>query len=339
MKDTRFVSARYFLIALVPCIIFAQEAVITGAFLAENLQVSASILQEDRIILETAGRLRFLGATWFFASLAALVFALAVKDLAQPFRRETKIAGALVLLLIFALAVSPTIQYMQAPDALRNYDRLGGDVFEAALAQGTLPGCNAPSDRWLLGSCGEVPVISLLNRMMDVTNIAAGLGVGGLIVGMILCLEERAEMGLEARAAQLERNVLRMRRQLYISGLVLSVGIFFATTWMRWPVPMVLDEARGDYDAVISASLLFTGLYFSLLILSYYLPVAVILDGRKKALAEAAAGHDTLKAHKERGEWLKARGLQAEPTEFLRSGFALVAPILAAYAGSFPTFF
>ncbi len=337
--ETRFVPARFFLIAIVPIIIFAQEAVISGQFLSADLQVPVGILQEDRIILETAGRFRFLGATWFFAALAGLVFALAVRDLCQPLRKETRLAGALVLLVIFLLAISPTINYMQEPDALRNYHKLGGDLFEAALGQGTLPGCTVPTDRWLLGVCGDVPVISLLNRMMDVTNVFAGLGVGGLIVGMILCLQECADTKLEAKAVQLERNVLRMRRQLYLSGLVLSVGIFFATTWMRWPLPMVVGDASDAYDAVIAASLLYTGLYFSLLILSFYLPVAIILDSRKKALAEMAAGHDTLTEHKDREEWLKSRGLHADPTDFLKAGFALVAPILAAYAGSFPTLF
>lgn len=336
--ETRFVPARYFLIAIVPIIIFAQEAVISGQFLSPDLQVSVSILQEERIMLETAGRFRFLGATWFFAALSALVFALALRDLLQPLRKQTQLAGAFVLALILVLAVSPTFKFMQDPDSLRNYHKLGGDLFEAALGQGTLPGCTVPTDRWLLGVCGDAPVISLLNRMMDVTNVFAGLGVGGLIVGMILCLEERDDTELEMKAAQLERNVLRMRRQLYLSGLVLTVGIFFATTWMRWPLPMIQGDASEAYDAVIAASLLFTGLYFSLLILSFYLPVAIVLDGRKKALAVLAAGHDKLTERKDRQDWLTSHGLQADPTDFLKAGFALVAPILAAYAGSLPSF-
>ena len=79
--ETRFVPVRYFLIAIVPIVIFAQEAVISGHFLAADLDVPVSLLQDDRVMLETAGRLRFLGGTWFFAALAVLVFALAVRDL------------------------------------------------------------------------------------------------------------------------------------------------------------------------------------------------------------------------------------------------------------------
>ena len=336
---TRYVPVRYFFIALVPIAIFAQEAVITENFLDADLAISDSILKDQWTWIETAGRLRFLGATWFFAALSLLVFAMVVRDLTAPTRKETRIAAMVVLVVIFALAMTPTVGFLNDPDVLRNYHRLGGDVFETALGRGNIPGCLSPDDRWLMGVCGERPVISLLNRMMDVTNFFAGLGVGGLIVGMILCLAERPEDSLEAQAAQLQSNVLRMRRQLYMSGLVLTIGIFFATSWMRWPLPMVDADHIEAYSTLIGSALLFVGIYFSLLILSFYLPVALILDGRKKQLADMAAGHDDLSDYKDRDGWLKMRGLQSDPTEFLKSGFALVAPILAAYAGNFPTFF
>jgi hypothetical protein len=320
-------------------VIFAQEAVISSSFLTADLPVSASILKAEWTWLETAGRLRFVSATWLFAAVALLVFAMVVKDLMEPTHKNTRLAASVVLALIFGLAIMPTYQFMQDPDALRGYHRLGGELFETALGRGTLPGCVAASDRWTMGACGEIPVIALLNRMMDVTNVFAGLGVGGLIVGMVLCLATPASDDLEYRAAQLEQNMLRMRRQLYLSGLVLTIGIFFATSWMRWPLPMVDAEHLSAYSSVIASALLFVGIYFSLLILSFYLPVAMILERRKHELAVAAARHDDLADHKAREGWLKMRGLQTDPTEFLKSGIALVAPILAAYAGSFPTFF
>ncbi len=335
----RYVPARYFFIALVPIAIFAQEALITGSFLTADLDLSASVNTDQGASLETAGRMRFLGATWFFAALGLLVFAMAIRDLMEPVQKETRFWAIVVLVVIFVLAMLPTLGYMRDPDALRNYHRIGGDLFEIALGQGRLPGCLSPDDRWLLGLCGDTPVISLLNRMMDVTNVFAGLGVGGLIVGMILCLEESHGDEIEVKAAQLERSVLRMRRQLYLSGLVLTVGIFFATSWMRWPLPLLDGDDAAAFSAIVGSALLFTGIYFSLLILSFYLPVAVILDSRKRQLADAAAGHDDLSDYKAREGWLKMRGLQSDPTEFLKTGFALIAPILAAYAGGFPTFF
>lgn len=332
----RYVPVRYFFIALVPIFIFVQESVITDYFLATNLQVSPSILREDFPWLEASGRFRFLGATWFFGALAMLVFVLVIRDLIQPMRARTRVAAAAVLALIFTLAVLPTRAYFLDPDKPRIYSRLGGDLFETVLSHGSLPGCAQPDDRWLLGLCGEIPVISLFNRMMDLVNVFAGLGVGALIVGMILCLEKQPENDIEAQAAQLERDLNRMRRQLYLSGLVLTFGIFFATSWMRWPLPMVAEAGQDAFADLVAASSLFTGLYFSLLILSFYLPVALILDGRRRRLAQAATTDMTLTDPKARTEWQKARGLLSDPSEVFKSGFALAAPILAAFAGNVP---
>ena len=171
--NARYVPVRYFFIALVPIFIFIQESVITGQFFTADLQVPTNILEDGRGWLEAAGRFRFLGATWFFAALAAMVFTLVLRDLARPTRKETRFAAGVVLALIFVLAILPTFEHHSDPDGPRNFHRLGADLFEAALGRGTLPGCVLPDDRWLLGLCGKTPVISLLNGMMDVINIFA----------------------------------------------------------------------------------------------------------------------------------------------------------------------
>ena len=99
---------------------------------------------------------------------------------------------------------------------------------------------------------------------------------------------------------------------------------------------MITGDQNDAFAALVSSASLFTGLYFSLLILSFYLPVALVLDGRRRDLALAAAQMPDLKDPKARSEWLKARGLLYDPTEVYKSGFALAAPILAAFAGSVP---
>lgn len=332
--NARYVPVRYFFIALVPIFIFIQASVITDYFLTTDLQVSPSILQTDWAWLEASGRFRFLGAAWFFGALAMFVFVLVVCDLVQPTHIKTRAAASFVLVLIFALAMLPVRAYFLDPDKSRVFQMLGGDLFEKALGRGTLPGCVTPDDRWLLGLCGENPVISLFNRIMDMTNVVAGLGVGALIVGMILCLEKQPKDDIEAQAAQLERGLNRMRRQLYLSGVVLTFGIFFATSWMRWPLPMVAKAGHDAYADLVAASSLFTGIYFSLLILSFYLPVALILEGRKQRLVLAAAHGTELSDPKKRMEWQKIHGLLSDPSEVFKSGFALAGPILAALAGN-----
>ncbi|MEO1640923.1 MAG: hypothetical protein AAFU41_16935 [Pseudomonadota bacterium] len=335
--QNRQIAPKYFLITFPPILIFVIEGVITDTFVDASLQVPLAVLGDVPPWLETAGRFKFLAASWLFVAIAVLAFAMVVRDLLVLTDRATQYAGAAALALIFAIAMIPTVQYAGDPDALRNYHRLGGDVFEAVLGLGRLPGCKAPTDQWLLGVCGDMPVRSMFNRMFDIINIAAGLGVGALVVGMILCLAAQPDDGVSARATQLRRNTHRMQRQLYISGVVLTFGILFAISWMRWPLSLASGEGAEQYGTVVSAALLYTGVYFSLLILSFYMPVALILDGRKRVLADQAFAAAEKPAEATRAEWLKKQGLQRDPTELFKSGFALAAPFLTAFAGGFPS--
>ncbi len=329
----RRVKIRYFSIILVPVAIFWMNDLITDHLIATDLNVPPDILLDGRHWLEAAGRYKFLAATWFFVSLSVLAVALLVRDLARPTVRETRMAAIATLLFVLFLAITPTIKHNWSVDGPRTYHRLGSKVFEAALSRGTLPGCFGPDDHWLLGRCGEIPIISLLNRILDIVNAFAGLGVGALIVGMILCLETRESDNIEDEAALLAQNIRQMRHQLYLSSLILTFGMFFATSWMYWPLPLVMDSEREAYSAVLLASALLTATYFSLLILSFYLPVALILESRVRKLAELADRINHNEEQQDSEAWRLSHGLKDGVSEYLRAGFALTAPILAAFAG------
>lgn len=329
----RQVKLRYFAIVLAPVSIFFLNVLIAEHLIATNPNVSPDILQDERPWLESVGRYRFLAATWFFVVLAVLPVALLIRNLMRPTAFETRLAAIATVIAITLLAITPVVQQNLNPESGRIYHRLGAAVFEAALSHGTLPGCKGLDDQWLLGRCGEVPVISLFNRVLDIVNAVAGLAVGSLIVGMILCLETRKSEGVEDAATQLSKNLQQMRQQLYLSSLILTFGMFFATSWMHWPLPLVAGAERADYGALILASALFTGTYFSLLLLSFYLPVALVLDGRVKRLAERAAQDARIGNSVEINEWRASRGLKEGASDYIRAGFALVAPILAAFTG------
>lgn len=329
----RRVKARYFAIALVPISIFWINTVITDHLMAADLNVPADIMQDGRHWLEAAGRYRFIAATWFFSAFTVLAVALLIRNLARPTVLETRLAAIATITVILLLVIIPTIQHNAGPEEMRVYHRLGAEVFESALSRGTLPGCIGPDDHWLLGRCGENPIISLLSRILDIVNVLAALGVGALVIGMILCLETRDSDDVEEEAALLAENLRQMRQQLYLSGLILTFGMFFVTSWMYWPLPMVLDAERSAYGSVVLASALYTGTYFSLLILSFYLPVALILDGRVKRLADVAGQGSRTGEPVNIDDWRASHGLKEGVGDYLRAGLALTAPILAAFAG------
>ena len=329
----RRVKLRYFLIVLVPIVIFWTNSIITGHLVAADLEVTESMLRDDRPWLESVGRYRFLAATWFFLSLAVLAVALLVRDLMAPLTRDTRIAAIATMGVVVFLAITPSLQHLMDPDARRVYDRIGSAVFETALSRGSLPGCSGPEDRWLLGLCGEIPVLSLFNRTLDIVNVFAGLGVGALIVSMILCLQTHATRDVEEEAALLAQNLRKMRQQLYLSGVVITFGMFFATSWMYWPVPLVVESEQAAYGSVVLSLALFTGIYFSLLLLSFYLPVALILDARVRRLAGLAGAEAKGGKPLDIDDWRRSRGLKEGAADYMRAGFALTAPILAAFAG------
>ncbi|MEE4187429.1 MAG: hypothetical protein V2I76_03150 [Roseobacter sp.] len=334
--SVRSIKLRYFAIVLCPIAVFLCHSVITDHMIAQELAIPASILDDSYPWLETAGRYRFLAATWFFGALAVLSAALMLRTLARPATGRTRIAALATFGLVLALAAAPTLKADDPKDTSHVYDRIGGDLYEAALSHGSLPGCSAPDDRWLLGTCGEMPVISLFKAVLDLVNVLAGLAVGSLIVGMILCLDCRQTEGITEEAELLADNMRQMRQQLYLAGLVLTFGMLFATSWMYWPLHMVAEALRSAYGAVLISAALYTGTYFSLLILSFYLPVALVLDSRVRDLALTAKGTGAAAKGLDFAEWKETHGLSEGAADYLRAGLAVAGPVLAAFAGGLP---
>jgi hypothetical protein len=338
----RHVGLRYFLIALVPVAVFVSEILITQFLMAQDVHVPLEVLRPGDAWLEAAGRYQFLAATWIFAAVSVLAVCLLLRRLAQPMTPATRKAALAVWAAILALAISPTVLDAFGVSGTPIYGRLGVDVFEAALSRGMLPGCGGPADTWLLGKCGEIPAIALFERVLDLINLLAGLAVGAQIANMILCLDARPTAGVEDEAALLAENLRDMRQQLYVSSVLLTFGMLFAASWMHWPLPMITDEARPGYATLVRASALFIGVYFTLLLLSFYLPVSLILTGRARALATRARGRrDTRTQAKgqdagggfDPDAWLADHGLKEGAGDYLRAGFALAAPVLSAFAG------
>lgn len=329
----RRVDPKLFAIVLVPIAIYLTHSFIGDHLMPADLDVPSEILQDGRDWLEAAGRYRFLAATWFFGALSLLSAAMLFRTLLQPTAQSTRIAAILTFLVILSLTALPAIRGFGDMSGSQVYDELGSAVFEGVMERGTLRGCSSPEDTWLLGECGEAPVIVMFSSVVDVVSIFAGLALGALIVGMILCLDSRPCKNFEEKAALLAQNLKQMRQQLYVSGLVLTFGMFYATSWIYWPLQLVSDAERAAYGAVLLSAALYTGTYFSLLILSFYLPVAFILDGRVKALAETATGTQDNGTPRDVGTWRQDRGLTEGVGDYLRAGLALTSPILAAFAG------
>ena len=328
----RQVNLRCFAIVLVPVAIYATHKFIGDHLMPEDLNVSGEILKDGQNWLEAAGRYRFLAATWFFGALSALCTALLFRTLMRPMTPATRTAAIVTFLFVLTLAL-PTLQGFGNTDGSQVYDRLGKAIYEGVMSRGTLKGCAGPEDTWLMGECGEAPVIRMFSSVVNLVNIFTGLALGSQIVGMILSLDSRNCEDIEEEASLLADNLRHMRQQLYLSGLILTSGMLYAASWIYWPLPFIEEAERAAYGSLLLSAALYTGTLFSLLMLSFYLPVAIILDARVKSLADRAESEDRTGEPSDAQSWRSARGLTEGASDYLRAGFALTAPILAAFAG------
>lgn len=329
----RHVELRCFAIVLVPLVIYASHKFIGDHLMPGDLIVPDDILKDGQNWLEAAGRYRFLATTWFFAALSVLSAALLCRTLMRPMTPATRIAAIATFLFVLTLAAVPTLKRLGSTDGSQVYDGLGKAIYEGVLSRGTLEGCERPDDTWLIGDCGEAPVIKMFSSVVNLVNIFAGLALGSLIVGMILSLDSRRGEDIDEEAARLAENFRHMRQQLYLSGLVLSSGTLYAASWIYWPLPFIEDAQRAAYSSLLLSAALYTGTYFSLLILSFYLPVAFVLDARVRSLVDRAEAGDLTGDPPDRESWCSARGIKEGAADYLRAGFALASPILAAFAG------
>lgn len=327
MAGRMHVAPGYFAIALLPLGVFFLNDAILQAFASTDPAVPADLVTGPAWV-EAAGRLRYLGAYWLFSAMALLAFALCVQEVLRPVTRSTRIGAGLTLGFILAIVFGITVENFARPDIWRIWHLLDRDVVATSLAAGTLPACMRPGNEFLLGRCGDTPILVLFDRSLSVMNLIAALGVGSVVVGMILCLGRSAD-GKDTPEV-LSFALSCMRRQLYVAGLLLVSGMLFVISWVQWPVSMIAPEARDEYRGLATALELFTGIHFSLLILSFYVPVALILTARVHRLARTATPRATAE---ERDKWRTTHGLAVSATDMLRAGFAVAAPALTALAG------
>jgi hypothetical protein len=78
-----------------------------------------------------------------------------------------------------------------------------------------------------------------------------------------------------------ERQSEWLNACLYLSALLLASALLFINAFLQWP-DFVLTDAR-DRDAYVAAMVSYYGVTFSVMLASFYIPVAVILATRVKA--------------------------------------------------------
>lgn len=115
------------------------------------------------------------------------------------------------------------------------------------------------------------------------------LGLVSLIFGSICCLAGPAATApLGGELEHYEDQSERLNTYLYLSAALLVTGLFFVATLLKWPSHALADAV--GYTAHADALTTYYGVTYTMLLASFYMPIAVMLAERVRRLKPAAGG-------------------------------------------------
>lgn len=120
----------------------------------------------------------------------------------------------------------------------------------------------------------------------------------------------------------------RLKEVLSASAAVLVSGVLHMGAWLRWPAALVADTKA--HEALLGAALaitLFWGVTFTLMLVSTYLPAAILLARRAQALLSVSPPQPSMPDH---DQWLKDHGLFLSLQDHLPQFGLMLAPLLAS---------
>lgn len=124
--------------------------------------------------------------------------------------------------------------------------------------------------------------------------------------------------------ASLARRALQVRQLTAVAAAFMVAGVLHMGAWTQWASASLGAEAAAVLDVAAMAVTLYWGIAFTLMIASFYVPLAVRLSELARRLmdeAEVPMG--------ERRAWLVDRGLSFEVNRQLPQIAAMAAPLLA----------
>jgi hypothetical protein len=181
----------------------------------------------------------------------------------------------------------------------------------------------SPGQQLLQTTVGRVvPAINKYNRYADALSLTGTLS---LAVAACATLWHR-DMKNELDETQLMRRVTLLRPVLYVGAATLAIAVLRLSATFGWaasyvPADTELGRAVSSLVAGIVGSL---GISFTLLMSGLYLPAALLLRARVKALAATKPDPEA---------WLTSRGLTLSFPQYLPRVIALLTPLLAGPVG------
>ena len=119
-----------------------------------------------------------------------------------------------------------------------------------------------------------------------------------------------------------------LKEVLTAVSAILVAGVLHMGAWLRWPAALIAD--KDAHEAVLGTALaitLFWGVTFTLMLVSTYLPAALMLAKRAQALLQESSPQESAPKPE---EWLKEHGLFLSLQDHFPQFGLMLAPLLAS---------
>jgi len=120
----------------------------------------------------------------------------------------------------------------------------------------------------------------------------------------------------------------RLKEVLTAASAILVGGVLHMGAWLRWPAALIAD--KDAHEALLGTALaitLFWGVTFTLMLVSTYLPAALLLANRAQALLQESPANQSVP---EPEQWLKDHGLFLSLQDHFPQFGLMLAPLLAS---------
>jgi hypothetical protein len=313
---------RYLLIALLPPLVFLVNLLLL-TFYGDPWDVLPAKIAAFDAYKEGAARIGTIAAFMllFGAALAGvLFFAVALRLVERRLWRSMAVAW--LVLAGAAILGQALIQDRQAEDyagfslfcLASGYSEARTDearaVVEAEVAAEQRRAAAGGSESARQGKRGcDSDRFQLMRQLAQWQSRLVALAFAGLVLGGIFCLAGPlaaprvtakplgAKAGVEAQAASdgesaggddpelehWERQSERLNACLYLAALLLGTALLFINAFLRWPAFLLTDSK--SYDGYIASMVAYYGFTFSVMLASFYMPVALLLAGKARTSA------------------------------------------------------
>lgn len=171
----------------------------------------------------------------------------------------------------------------------------------------------------------------MLRIMYGLAALILFLGVPPVIWGAVACLALPTTNSVREQYAAWAEQTGRLNRLLYITAGFMIAGLLFTNARMMWPAYSLHPDDLKAFSVHVSSLVLYLGVSNSLLIASYYLPVAAFL-------ARARPRQPALFPATRQSDGGRADAKAPDPWGAFRAAATILSPTLVALIGQLAKF-